>query len=301
MWLASGCTSGFSLVRRRRVDFGTQEFPDALIAALCSGHSPAPFRQRLVAYRTHAASVLQYFAQELPKLADAVTAAASASIASSPEHDFSATAVADLRSVGAPVRFETVRTVARAAVWRVALRLDMLGDIQRGLTADTDADEALLARRPAHRESSSVLTFMLASRDAVVKLSMEVRESASLQRQIVRFWADAGGGPGLQEWVRRRAGHLVRADLVDGEVDLAIRRIRWAFTELPVFVAFASMRALANAWCTSRRLSAEVGSCIWGCAAVGADDLCHYLACPLVFSLALAAPCAMRRNSSTLR
>lgn len=62
----------------------------------------------------------------------------------------------------------------------------------------------------------------------------------------------------------------------DGEVDLAIRRTRWSFTDLPFFVAFASMRTLANAWCTSRRLSAGAEGCLWGCAAVGGEGIRHY-------------------------
>lgn len=93
-------------------------------ALLCS--SPAPSRQRLMAHRTHAASVLQYLAQfaELPKVADVVEAATLAPIASSPRHALSAAALVGLRSLGAPIRFEEVRIAAPAAAWRAALRLE---------------------------------------------------------------------------------------------------------------------------------------------------------------------------------
>lgn len=40
-----------------------------------------------------------------------------------------------------------VRTVCRAAAWRVALRLDVLEDIRIDLEANADSDEALPVRR----------------------------------------------------------------------------------------------------------------------------------------------------------
>lgn len=156
--------------------------------------------------------------------------------------------------------------------------MEVLDDILRDIDADADADDAFIARPFARREGASVLTLMLESRAAVLRFPPLVLEAAALQRRIVRFWADADDGRGLREWVRRRSGHLIREDLVDGEVDLAIRRMRWAFNDLQFFVAFASMRMLAF---TARRLSADMGTCLWGCAAVGGDDLRHYLACPL--------------------
>lgn len=124
--------------------------------ALCRS-SRAPFRQRLTAYRTHTASVLQYLAQfaELPKVADVVEAATLASSAPSPMHAVSAAALAGIRSLGAPIRFEAVRTVAGAAAWRAALRLEVLDDIHRDLAADADSDDAFLAKRapPGGREA----------------------------------------------------------------------------------------------------------------------------------------------------
>lgn len=61
----------------------------------------------------------------------------------------------------------------------------------------------------------------------------------------------------MRDWACRRAGHLVGRLVADGELDLLLLGMRWAFVELPFFVAFAGMHTLANAWCTRRSMTAE--------------------------------------------
>lgn len=53
--------------------------------------------------------------------------------------------------------------------------------------------------------------------------------------------------PALKEWTRRRVGRMAQAPVAEGEVDLALRLMRWAFENFPFFVAFVGSRALANA------------------------------------------------------
>lgn len=57
-------------------------------------------------------------------------------------------------------------------------------------------------------------------------------------------------------------------------------RLEWVFRDLPFFVAFAVVLLIANAWCTTRRMSRALASCLFGCVAVGRDDLRHSLARP---------------------
>lgn len=96
------------------------------------------------------------------------------------------------------------------------------------------------------------------------------------------YLRSAEAEPALREWIWRCAGHMMHSHISDGEVDMALRRMRWAFQDLPFFVAFAGLCARASAWCTSRRMMAEPNSCLWCCIGVGGDDVRHYLAC-LVF------------------
>lgn len=111
------------------------------------------------------------------------------------------------------------------------LRLDVLEDIRVDFEADAENEDTLLAKRGARWEAACVLTFMLQSRSEALRIPTEVREAPCLQRRIVRVWAGAEPNSGLRDWVRRRAGHLVRAKLVEGEVDLVTRRMRWPFNE----------------------------------------------------------------------
>lgn len=134
--------------------------------------SPAPLRQRIVAYRVHAVSVLQYLSQmaDLPRVVDVTEAATLASIASAPIHAISAAAFARLRGVGASLGFASVRATSRAASFRAALRLDTLAEIGNTLEADAEDLDALLVRRSAAWERCCVLSFMLRTRGEALRL-----------------------------------------------------------------------------------------------------------------------------------
>lgn len=49
-------------------------------------------------------------------------------------------------------------------------------------------------------------------------------------------------------WLRRRPGYLLGAPIVEGEVDLVLARLEWAFWDLRFFLAFASTWLIGNAW-----------------------------------------------------
>lgn len=53
------------------------------------------------------------------------------------------------------------------------------------------------------------------------------------------FVRSAEAEPAARAWVRRCAGNMVESPVAVGDVDLPLRRLPWAFIELPFFVAFA--------------------------------------------------------------
>lgn len=115
-----------------------------------------------------------YLAQfsELLQIAGLVESAAMVAISSAPVLAFSISTLAALESVGAPLRFDSVRTIACASAWRLALRHPLLGDISAGLIEDENSEAALLARRTAAWESFHV----------------EVREPPDLQRKVMLYF-----------------------------------------------------------------------------------------------------------------
>lgn len=98
------------------------------------------------------------------------------------------------------------------------------------------------------------------------------------------LWGCRASAGASRVGARRRASHMIGAQAALGEVELLLRRLRWALAELPFIVAFAAARTLANAWCTSRPMTS-----LRGWAAVGGDDIRHYLACPFFLRFSSAS------------
>lgn len=69
---------------------------------------------------------------------------------------------------------------------------------------------------------------------------------------------------GLGAILAARLRHVVR-DPAPGMVQLVCDALRWFFRELPPFLALASLRLLADARPTSRRMQGEPGRCRFGC------------------------------------
>lgn len=86
----------------------------------------------------------------------------------------------------------------------------------------------------------------------------------------------------MREFLMRRTRYFMKREVPDLEVSLLIGRMRLIFRVLPNCVGLAVSRAVANAWTSSRRMSHGATRCLWGCSAVGGDDLQRYVACPLL-------------------
>lgn len=50
-----------------------------------------------------------------------------------------------------------------------------------------------------------------------------------------------------------------------------------------------TLRAIGNAWPTSRRIGGAPNRCAYGCASVGGDDVVHYFACPVLRAVMLGS------------
>lgn len=81
-------------------------------------------------------------------------------------------------------------------------------------------------------------------------------------------------------WLLRRLAHMLEHAPAPGELDLMLDRLRWLAQDVPPFVVLAFLRFVANSWPTPRRMTREPGTCLFGCHAVGGDDVRHYVSCP---------------------
>lgn len=147
-------------------------------------------------------------------------------------------------------------------------------------TMVADDDDALLAAPASSWLATCQLAFALKLRDQSWRLPQEVVLHPRPEPLVRRHFAGSEGATRLRAWLRRRLGHLLEYSVVDGEIELVITRLEWAFRDLPFFLAFSVVRLIANSWCTTRGMTRCPSSCLYGCAAVGGDDLRHYLMRP---------------------
>lgn len=82
--------------------------------------------------------------------------------------------------------------------------------------------------------------------------------------------------------LRARLATLAGAAPTDGEVALIFTRLEWIAAACPLHVLVASFRSVCNAWATNRRFGSRGARCMLGCQAVDADDLRHYVQCPVL-------------------
>lgn len=73
----------------------------------------------------------------------------------------------------------------------------------------------------------------------------------------------------LNEWIRRRLEHLLAAPVGLELHGLVCERLCFAFHALLSFLAMGLVRAIGNAWPTTRRMLQRATSCLLGCMAVG--------------------------------
>ena len=65
--------------------------------------------------------------------------------------------------------------------------------------------------------------------------------------------------------------------------------IKDVLDQAPIFIRVCWLKTVAGAWCTTARLHTGVArGCVFGCIDSN-DTICHYLQCPILWSLACAA------------
>lgn len=231
-------------------------------------------------------SVMMFLGQLFPPEPRMLRLAAAffASMLSAPMHAVTPAALSSLTLVHAPVAVRTVPDAFRAASTRLALRTGLLDDIRGRIDQAADMDDALLLHRAPPWASHCLLTLILELRTRALALPPASLQHPRPEPLIHRDYKAAGDPGRLRDWLRRRLSHVFEYNVADGEVDLVTSMLDWVFCDLPCFLAFAAIRVIAN-YC-------PVVSCLFGCQAMGPDDLRHYLVC-LRFAM-VASQCGRR-------
>lgn len=240
-------------------------------------HAPGLLRDRLAAYHTYGTSVLQYLGQHAAPPADLAQqeSAALAALLAAPMHAITPQAMWGLACCACPLRFAPAPVMLDTASIRFVLWHHILGDTPAPLEALRQMDEAMiLPRAPAWAWHGSLRRAMVLRRQA-----------SPLPAERARC-AEAAMTPDPRVGLRApRAGSVAPAafepHLAQDEAVQFVRiRLRHAFSSLPVFVAMALVRTIPNTWPASRQIARHADACFTGCAAVGGDDIRHYVVCP---------------------
>lgn len=199
-----------------------------------------------------------------------------------PMHSMGPGLLPHLPSLGARLRVPELGTVADAAAMRCALRHPRLGDLFTAIDRVRESDDAVLAPRHTEWMRESSLGRMRVALNLARALPPRVVESPSLQRAIQRHLERSAAATDLLGWLRRRATALWGYAPADGQLRVFYSRLRSLFRAFLDFVAMATLRTVANAWLTTRRMSRRPAGCVFGCQAVGGDCMRHYFSCPRV-------------------
>lgn len=149
-------------------------------------------------------------------------------------------ALASFRQLGSGLGVRTSADSCRAASMRLALSSDVLDLIRDGIGDAGYLDAAaLLGPCGAERLSSYPLAFSLALRAAAHRLPREMIEHPWPEAFARRHFGAADAPAALRVWVRRRLSHLIERPAIEGEVELVVVRMGWAFRELLFVLAFA--------------------------------------------------------------
>lgn len=209
-------------------------------------------------------------------------AAACAALMSAPFQAFTANCMASLRVLGAGFAIPAATSTMQAASTRVALTLPLLAQRLTDLDNLAKSDEAMIyPDRPLWMRTGTLATLRAALSHAN-DLPPEIREHSRPQSRSLRLMADAEAEGHIRNFLTRRVRYFVRRDSPAGEIAFLYDGLRTVFRVLPSCVGMAVLRAVANAWTTSRRMSHGATRCLWGCCAVGGDGLQHYVSCPLL-------------------
>lgn len=234
-------------------------------------------------------SVLTYHAQScIPTQALLrAEAGAQASILATPMYALPPTRKPRLTSVGAPRDLPRLDTMCCAARIRVAVIHGRLAHHLQRIGCARESDEALLHCIPPGGLG------VLASR--CYKKLWRRPTGCHMQSATVRPSSEL---PIHTCFVSQLFGQdlvfYTSVYAISGQRALTMmRRSSWrgVFRALPPYVGMASLRVVANAWMTTRRLAHALEHCRFGCPALGGGCLQHYSNCH-------HARCAVRASAS---
>lgn len=246
---------------------------------------PLHLHQRLQAYGMYALSVMRFTAQVAPVPSEVrrVEQAAHARMLRAPMHSLGPGLLPFLSEVGGASLVADLPLTAEAAAircWQAHSRV--LQEIEERIRTAAMADTALLVHPCSEWRENNLIVHMRRAADRCAALPPEVRTQSASQRALYVHLSGAAGAGSVRTWLRRRLATLLGAAPDEGEVEVCLKRLRILFETLPAYVALATLRAIGNAWPTSRRIGGAPNRCAYGCATVGGDDIAHYFACPLL-------------------
>lgn len=213
--------------------------------------APMHLRDRMTRDHAYCLSVLMFLGHSSRPDARIrrVEAATFASLLAAPMHIVTLGVSSALFVVKSPLRVRTGEDLMRAASYRLALHTDVLDHILYRISAAADCHNALLAPAASAWQELCPLTLALRLRAQAVQRPRDIVLHVCAELVVLRHFAAAEGLPLLRGWLRRRLGHLLGCNVAGGELELVLTRVEWAFRDLPLFVAFAVIRVIANSWC----------------------------------------------------
>lgn len=114
---------------------------------------------------------------------------------------------------------------------------------------------------------------------AANSLPVEVSTRRHLQQSIYAHEVDARAVRTILGVLYRRLCYF-EPSATHGDAIATMTNIRLIFHTLPTHVGIAALRAVANGWITSRRLSHIAERCQLRCYAVEVDTVVHHFGCP---------------------
>lgn len=193
-----------------------------------------------------------------------------------------------LRGLGFASRAQDLRPAAHAARIRSVATSRVFDSCLADADAYMSSEEALLVHRLRAWLDKSIL---MASRALWNSHRGDPNLEAALlrprpQAELTNILEARRASPEAAcAVIRRRVARWVEADATEAVVAALLPFFRRS--DVPDAVKHTVLRTAANAWCTSRRFQADVGSCVYGCGAQRSDMLEHYLFCPEVYATAL--------------
>jgi len=190
--------------------------------------------------------------------------------------------LSSLKSLGFPRELPDLILSSRASAYRVATRSPCLAPLMEMLEAARSSDfKVLHPRYPLWRHNTTVNYIWRVKRatDAIPGIPADDGHRA-FQRRVYNFLHARRGQAAMAATIGRRVEYYrypepgIMADMFIVNCNAIAKKLR-------PFVVASVLRAVCNAWTTSRRFRGSSPHCRLGCQAVGGDDIRHYPYCPV--------------------